>query len=342
MKVAHTSLLASTALFLMACGEAAHTVPMAEAASVAADTYVVRDSSVAATLNATGTANPIAQATLSTKLMGSVTSVLVNEGERVVAGQTLVRIDARDIAAKGEQARAAIASAEAAQREASLQANRFRALYADSAAPRAQVDAAEAALARAEAALATARAGESEVSALGDYAIVRAPFSGIVTRRFVDPGAFAAPGAALVALQDDSKLRLSAAVRPADAKNLRRGTAVEAIVEGVTTTATIEGVFPSGQGAELFTINATVPNASAALPSGGAAIIKIPQGRRSAVFVPTRAIRREGSLTGVALVHSGSETVRWVRLGPAVGEFTEVLAGLRVGDSIRVPRAQVR
>jgi multidrug efflux pump subunit AcrA (membrane-fusion protein) len=110
----------------------------------------------------------------------------VNEGQRVTAGQILLRIDARDIAAKEEQARAAIASAEAAQREASLHATRFRALYADSAAPRAQVDAAEAALARANAALATARAGENELAALGDYAIVRAPFSGIVTRRYVD------------------------------------------------------------------------------------------------------------------------------------------------------------
>lgn len=342
MKSIHISVLAASTFVLLACAEAAHTVPVAEAAAVASDNYVVGDSSVAAMLSATGIANPLAQATLSTKLMGSVTAVLVNEGERVAAGQVLVRIDARDIDAKREQARAAIASAEAVQREATLHTNRFRALYADSAAPRAQLDAAEAALERANAALETAQAGQSEVAALGDYAVVRAPFSGIVTRRFVDPGAFAAPGSPLIAVQDDSRLRIAAAVRPSDAKNLRRGMVLDALIEGVAAKATIEGIFPSGQGAELFTINALVPNASASLPSGGAAVLNLPQGTRNVILVPSHAVRREGSLTGVTVVQNGKESLRWVRLGPTVGNLTEVLAGLRAGDSVRVPRSVLR
>ncbi|MEW5917950.1 MAG: efflux RND transporter periplasmic adaptor subunit, partial [Gemmatimonadota bacterium] len=276
MKSLHISLFASSALLLAACGEASHSVPVAEAASVSADDYVVRDTLLTATLSATGIANPVAQATLSTKLTGSVTAVLVREGDRVAAGQVLVRIDARDIDARQEQARAAIASAEAVQREATLHATRWRALYADSAAPRAQVDAAEAALARANAALETARAGRSELAALGDYAVVRAPFSGIVTRRFVDPGAFAAPGAPLISIQDDARLRVTVSVPPTDAKGLRRGMAMDASVEGLSAKATVEGVFPSGQGTELYTVNALIPNAGAALPSGGAAILTIP------------------------------------------------------------------
>jgi RND family efflux transporter MFP subunit len=342
MKLNQISVLAASTLVLLACGEASHTVPVAEAAAITADDYVVRDSSVTATLSATGIANPLAQATMSTKLMGSVTAVLVNEGDRVAAGQVLVRIDARDIEAKREQTRAAIASAAALQREATLHANRFRALYADSAAPRAQLDAAEAALERANAALETARAGQSEVAALGDYAVVRAPFSGIVTRRFVDPGAFAAPGSPLIDVQDDSKLRITAAIHPSDAKSLRRGMVLDALIEGVAAQATIEGVFPSGQGAELFNVNALVPNKSASLASGGAAVLNIPQGTRNVVLVPTRAVRREGSLTGVTIVQNGRQSVRWLRLGPIVGNLTEVLAGLRAGDSVRVPRSDLR
>jgi hypothetical protein len=41
-----------------------------------------------------------------------------------------------------------------------------------------------------------ARAGEAEINAISGYAVVRAPFAGTVTQRFVDPGAFAARGAA--------------------------------------------------------------------------------------------------------------------------------------------------
>ena len=156
----------------------------------------VRATTIPVVLEAAGIAEPIQQATLSTKLMGAVTAVLVHEGERVTRGQVLARIDASDVAAKRAQAGAGIAEAEAMRQDALTQARRFRALYADSAATRAQLDAVETALARAEAGARTAHAAASEVEALGAYARVRAPFAGVVTQRFVDPGAFVAPGAA--------------------------------------------------------------------------------------------------------------------------------------------------
>ena len=71
------------------------------------------DTTIEATLDAAGVAEPIAQATLSTKLMGTVTAVLVREGARVAARQVLVRIDARDLAARHSQAGAGIAESEA-------------------------------------------------------------------------------------------------------------------------------------------------------------------------------------------------------------------------------------
>jgi len=59
---------------------------------------------------------------------------------------------------------------------------------------------------QAEAGLRAANASGAEVESVRDYAVVRAPFAGIVTRRFVDPGAFAAPGMPLATIQDASRL----------------------------------------------------------------------------------------------------------------------------------------
>ena len=81
------------------------------------------------------------------------------------------------------------------QADAEVQAGRIRALYADSAATRAQLDQAETGLARADGrAWPAARGMAAELAATASYAEVRAPFAGVVTRRFVDPGSFAAPG----------------------------------------------------------------------------------------------------------------------------------------------------
>ncbi|MBV6522861.1 MAG: Multidrug resistance protein MdtE [Gemmatimonadaceae bacterium] len=297
--------------------------------------YVVRDSTIDATLDASGVAEPYAQSTLSTKMVGTVIAVLVKEGDRVRSGDPLVRIDARDLDARRDQVLASIASAEAAQHAAELSVTRMRALFADSAAPRAHLDAAEAALARALAGVNAARASQAELGAIASYALVRAPFDGVVTQRAVDPGAFAAPGTPLLTIQDDSRLRLTVAVPPSAAHGLHRGAAIAASVEGIPARAVLEGVVPAA--GSLYAVNAIVPNANGRFLSGSAAELHLITGKRSARFVPSRAIVREGDLTGVRLKASAGPLLRWVRLGRPVGDLIEVTAGLDAGAVVLVP-----
>lgn len=296
---------------------------------------VVRDTTYDATLDAHGVAEPFARATVSTKLMGTVVAVFVREGDRVSVGTPLVQIDARDIDAKRTQIQAGIASAEAMRREASLMATRMRALYADSAAPKAQLDAAESALSRAEAGVAAAHAGEAELNATAGYAMVRAPFSGVVTQRFVDPGAFAAPGAPMITIQDDSRLRLTATVDPGAVAALKRGATLSAMLEGRPVTAKIEGVVPSPMGS-LYTINAIVENKTRDLPLGGSVVVSVRTGTQRGILVPAQALRSAGDLVGVTLAHHEVST-RWVKTGRTVGPSIEVLSGLAAGDTILIP-----
>ena len=332
-------LLAASAL--VACGgEVAPPSHVAPAVPEGTPLTVV-DTVIPSIIEAPGTAAPITQSTVSTRLMGTVTAVEVQVGDRVRAGQVLARIDARDMEAKGSQVQAAIAAAEAARNEAALHAGRMRALLADSAAPRAQVDAAEAMLARAEAGVSAARAGRVEVDAIADYATVRSATAGVVTSRWVDPGAFAAPGAPLVTVQDQSRLRVSATLAPAAAATLRRGQAVDVRIEGVTARGTVEAVVPAVAGG-LYTIQVLVPNGNLSLLSGGAATIQVPHGTRPAILIPERAVRREGDLTGVVARDGTTASTRWVRVTSGPTGMLEVLGGLRSGDVILVPASAPR
>jgi RND family efflux transporter MFP subunit len=310
----------------------------AEAPRLAGTLYTVRDTVVQATFEAAGVAAPLQQATLSTKLMGTVSEVLVQEGDAVAAGQPLVRIDARDLAAKGAQVAASVAEAEATHRDALTQANRIRALYADSASTRAQLDAVETGLSRAEAGVSAARAAAAELRAVSSYAVIRAPFAGIVTRRFVDAGAFAAPGAPLVAIQDASRLRVTASATPNVARAIRRGQALTATIEGRPFRAIVEGVVPAVAG-NLYTINALVPNPRRTILSGSAATLALATGERSTLVVPVSAVTREGDLTGVRLRTAHGDELRWVRLGATTAGMVEVSSGLRSGDRVVVPGA---
>lgn len=329
---AGAALLATVA----ACSPSEPKSAEAAPARVAGTVYTVNDTSVQAVFDADGVAEPLREATLSTKLMGTVLSVLVKEGDAVSAGQVLARIDARDLSAKQAQVAASIADAEAMRRDAATQAGRIRALYADSAATRAQLDAVETGLARAEAGVNAARASAAEVSAMRAYSVIRAPFAGIVTRRFVDPGAFAAPGAPLVTVQDGTQLRVSASATPEIARALRRDQMVNAVIEGIIVQARIEGVVPASAG-NLYTINALVPNPGGTILPGSTASLLLPQGEQVMRVVPVRAVSRSGDLTGVTVRTPEGDATRWVRLGRTMGPVVEVTAGLRAGDQVIVP-----
>jgi len=294
----------------------------------------VVDTVIVDAFDASGVAEPVRAATLSTKLMGSVTAVLVHEGDRVGAGQLLVRLDARDLDAKLTQVEAGLAEATAVHDDAVVQVGRIRALYADSAATRAQLDQAETGLARAEAAVASARAMAAELAATASYAEIRAPFAGVVTRRFVDPGSFAAPGAPIVTVEDASALRVTVSAAPEAVQGLRAGTEVSGTVGDAPVSGRIEGVVPSGP--NLYTVNAVVPNPNGALLSGSSAALALPRGTRRAIVVPVGAVVRQGDLTGVRTVAEGQASLRWVRLGRTTDGVVEVLSGLAAGDSVVV------
>jgi RND family efflux transporter MFP subunit len=327
---------------LAACSpapEGAHTTDTA-AARVAGRAVIVRDTTIATGVVMAGIADPLRQATLSTKLMGTVTRVLVQEGDAVRSGQLLLTIDARELAAKASQVSASIESAAAMQLEASTQAARIRALYADSAATRSQFDAATAGLARADAGLRAARAAASELDAVSSYAAVRAPFGGVVTARLADPGTFAAPGAPLVTVQDVGTLRVSVSAAADAVRGLRRGQSLAGSIDGALVTALVEGVVPTAAG-NLFTINATVTNGGGTYRAGSAATLTLPGAERLVLLVPLAAITREGDLTGVTVRGAQRDELRWVRLGAVHGTLVEVSSGLSAGETI-VVRAVIR
>jgi len=339
--------LSAAVLLASACGApAAGVVPRdgdalsAGSLRSAGSTVTVRDSLVAGTLDASAVVEPIREATLSTKLMGTIIDVRVHEGEGVRAGQELLHIDARDLTAKSVQVAAGIADAEAIQRDAGVQARRIRALYADSAATRAQLEAVETALLRAEAAVRSARAQSIELNVLQSYATVRAPFDGVVIRRVVDPGAFATPGAPLVTVQDVSSLRISATVAAEGLVGLRRGQAIGVSIDTVMRSAVIEGIVPANAG-NLFTVHATLVNPRGDIRAGRAALVHVPTASRRALLVPSASLVREGDLTGVVVRGSVRDERQWIRIGTTFGALVEVTSGLAVGDVVVVPPAIV-
>jgi RND family efflux transporter MFP subunit len=138
-----------------------------------------------------GDLRPQWQSTLYAKVNGYVSEILVDKGDRVRRGQVLARISSPET---DDQVRSA-AAALALRRRNQM---RVRRLAPTGYVSRAEVD-------QAETDLRGAQAEYQRLRALQEYEVLRAPFDGLVTTRYVDPGALltaSATGAPVVDLAD--------------------------------------------------------------------------------------------------------------------------------------------
>jgi membrane fusion protein (multidrug efflux system) len=169
---------------------------------------------------------PIEQADLQSKVTGYVQRIYVDRGDHVERGDLLATIRPSELPEQVTQAREQVGQAEAQFRLQKQNADRARDLYGRGLMSKAELDNAEAQLAVATAQHAASLAGLGVVSTrLGETSIV-APFSGWVTRRYVDPGALVAPGPTsqnILQLMRIERVRVFVSVLEKDVPSIRKG-----------------------------------------------------------------------------------------------------------------------
>ncbi len=256
-------------------------------------------------------------AELATRTSGTVTSVLVEVGARVRAGQTLVRLDDAGV-------ESSVAAAEAAATVARKTHARLENLVRDGAATAQELDQATAQLEMAEARLREARAQR-------DYVSLRAPFDGTITARMVDPGDLAVPGMPVLSIAGSSGVKVEADPPAALAGRVASGDRVLVVdPEGHSWPAVVTRKVPViDRTSNRFRLEARFAEGASDLPLPGTyARLELPGTEGGSLLVPADALVRRGQLTGVFALEDGTLRLRWVRPGRVRGEAIEVLAGL--------------
>lgn len=326
-------------LALAACGGGGDEPAHYEPKSVPATVVEVERAVIPRVTTATGTIEAENSIEVSTRLMGHVREVLAREGQRVQAGEVLVRIDDTDMQARKRQAEAGIAEAQAVLDNANTNLERFERLFAENSVSRAQLDDVRTGKHRAEAGLKQAQAALAEVDVQLAYLSIKAPSSGTVTRRLVDPGDMANPGAPLVMLEENGIMKVRAGLAERDVDLVDVGAEVTVQVTSLADaefTVPVARILPAANPmSRTFDLEAYLPNADRRLRSGMFARVKVPVGSREAVLLPTEALHTRGQLTGVWLVNDEqTANLRWIRVGREMGDRIEVLSGLKGGERV--------
>lgn len=210
----------------------------------------------------------------------------------------------------------------------------------------AQLSGARAAIGAAEQDIEGARAKQNRTRTLTDYTTITAPFAGVVTKRFADPGALVPAGTSsnavpLVRIADVSRLRLVVPVAESASSKIRLGSSLEVRVTSLNKTFTGR-VARFGGDVSLATrtmdVEIDVANPGGALMPGMYAEVTLTLRENSdALLVPLQAVSYTQGKKAVMLVTvEGLLEERTVHTGIETASKVEVTSGLKTGDMVVV------
>jgi RND family efflux transporter MFP subunit len=323
MKLPSTVILLAVAL-LAGCSKhgaesaAAPTLPTARV-SVAKVTAV--DAPVLTEV--TGTVRPAQRATLAAKIMGTISDLPVTLGQRVAAGDLLLKISAAEISARVAQARSQF---NVAQRDLA----RERDLLAKNASTADMVRGLEDRFAGAEAMV-------REAETMLGYTELRAPFAGTVVRKFVNAGDLAAPGQPLVEIEGHGDLQIETGIPDSLANNVKIGD--DLLIQTDAGGSFRARVAEISSAADAFARTVTAKLAVAAdapVRSGQFVRVHVPSATVRALLVPAEAVSAAGQLERVFVSTNNRAELRLVKTGGVHDGRVEILSGLAAGETVIV------
>ena len=267
------------------------------------------------------------EATLYAKVSGYLKSIAVDKGDKVAAGAVLARIEIPElVASKAKQA----AELKAAQADYSRQQESLQ-KAPDLVVP-AMVD-------QARGRFEIARASLQQSETLLGYATITAPFSGIITRRAVDPGALIQANSAIVGLMDFSKVRLQIAVPEIEASRVALGQPV------LVTTESLPGMHFDGKVSRFaYALDAAsrtmltevmLDNPQLALRPGMLVTAKMGiEHKESALLMPVESLVMEKSNAFAYTVDRNKAAKHPIKIGFNDGTNVEVREGLQSSDAV--------
>jgi RND family efflux transporter MFP subunit len=332
--------------------------------------HLIARGSVVAEVMGTGTLEARVKTTISPRIQERLAEMLVDQGDRVIAGQLLARLDDGELKRQVEVSEAALASAkatadrvrvdearaQAVKQQARQDHNRISGLVTAKISSQSEMDKAVEQLHVAESDLLRARAATVEAQQqvkLGEknlayqqerltFTRILSPYDGLVTRRDRDAGGVVVPGSSILQLISTNELWVSAWVDETAATGLAIGQKARVAFRSDQARSYPGEVARLGRETDRETREFLVDVRVRELPpnwtTGQRAEVFIETGLRAdSLVVPQQFIQWREGKPGVFIAEGGKAAWRDVTLGLRGRETVEVTQGLSAGEKVVAP-----
>lgn len=281
---------------------------------------------IARTLSVTGTVEPIRVIGVNSRLGGEILELAVEEGDVVAEGQSLARLDDRELQAD-------LRSAEASYEMARAAFERAEQLRRSEIVTQAEYERDRSAFAAAEARL-------DQIRTRIDYATILSPLRGVITEKMNEVGDIVGTQTRLFTIADVSTMVVRVAVSELDVVELAAGDSVRVTLDALPDTpftGRIRRVFPAADPAtRLVPVEVALRGDGVARPGFLARITFDLAAREGVVLVPAAAIQGAGTQQFVFAVEEGRAVRRPVTTGLTSRGRVEVVEHLEPGEVVVV------
>ncbi|WP_048709448.1 efflux RND transporter periplasmic adaptor subunit [Microvirga massiliensis] len=301
----------------------------------------VRTGRVVETKESVGTLRALESITVTSKVAGVIETIEFEEGQKVSAGDVLLRLDGLERRADIEMAVAEKARATAQRDEIATRLERAQALRRTGAGTEAQVEDLNAQVRTLDRAIAAAEARLKAAEARLEDLVIRAPFAGRVGTRGVSLGAYVSPGTRITTLDDLSRVRLDFSVPENLLGQVNPGQGVTATSVAFQDRAFRGRVSLIDPRVDPVTrsvrLTAEFENPDESLRPGMFLAVTLDVlTKENAILIPEEAVVSEGLRHIVYPVKDNKTERRVIRIGQRQSGKVEVLEGLAAGETIVV------
>lgn len=272
-----------------------------------------------------GVVEEIQSTILSFPITGTITRMYVNEGQTVSSGQAVAVVD-------NTTAESALSAARASMEQAKDAKTRMDQLYANSSLPEVKLIEINTQVQQTESAYQMALKNYNDC-------VLKAPFRGVIGKKYLSSGENAMPGQPVYSLIDISTVRIKIAVPEKEIANIVQTNTplitVPALQDREFNGISIEKGVVGNQFSHTYDMFITVANESGQLLPGMVCSVHIPNGANPIVTVPIRALQKDNNgRTFVWKVSDGTAQRSYVQTGVSIGNDIEITGGLHSGERI--------
>jgi membrane fusion protein (multidrug efflux system) len=285
------------------------------------------------------------EATVRAEVGGSVLAVSTEEGKPVRQGQVLAKVEDQTLRDAYASTQSSVKSAENALAVATREQTRTENLVKAGALPERDLETTHNQVTMAQAQLASAQSQLAAARKSLDNATIKAPMTGIVSKRPVNSGDVVSSGTELFRIIDPSSMKLQAAVPSEALTDIKVGLAVQFRVRGYDQTfeGRIERISPTADPVtRQVSIFVTIPNKSGRLVAGLFAEGRVTRAAREGLVVPITAVNFNATPPWVLCVKEGKAEKVNVTIGlrDEQTERVEIRSGVQEGDQLLIGAAQ--